>query len=55
MALQFSTRVRNARLDTIEATIGAGPTLQMSNTDRWTDDENITPPAPPPPPPPPTK
>lgn len=29
MALQFSTTVRNARLDTIESTIGTTPTLEI--------------------------
>lgn len=29
MAIQLSTTVRNARLDTIESTIGTGPTLEI--------------------------
>jgi hypothetical protein len=29
MAIQFSTRVRNARLDAIETAIGNGPTLRI--------------------------
>lgn len=29
MALQFSVAVRNARLDTVETTIGASPTLEI--------------------------
>jgi hypothetical protein len=29
MALQFSTQVRNARLDAVETSIGAGPTLRI--------------------------
>jgi hypothetical protein len=29
MAIQFSTALRNARLDTVEITIGASPTLEL--------------------------
>ena len=32
MAIQFSTTVRNARADSIESTIGTGPTLEIRSS-----------------------